>query len=74
MIAFAEISKQERIAVGRRTHDRLGGDIAASTRAVLDDEWLAEPLRQPLTHQARDDVSGDRPAGKPTMMRTGRVG
>src|SRR5262249_56885655 len=25
-------------------------------RPVLDDEWLTKPLRQPLTHQARDDV------------------
>jgi hypothetical protein len=37
-------------------HDRLGGDIAAGARPVLDDEWLAEPLRQPLTDQTREDV------------------
>ena len=48
--------QEERVAVGGRTHDRLGADIAAGARPVLDDEWLAEPLRQPLTHQARDDV------------------
>src|SRR5207237_8611652 len=48
--------QQERIAVGRRTHDRLGADIAAGAWPVLDDKWLAEPLRQPLTHQAREDV------------------
>ena len=48
--------QEERVAVRRRTHDRLGGDIAAGARPVLDDEWLAEPLRQPLTHQAREDV------------------
>ena len=48
--------QEERIAVRRRAHDRLGGDIAASARPVLDDELLAEPLRQPLTDQARDDV------------------
>ena len=48
--------QEERVAVRRRTHDRLGGDIAAGARPVLDDEWLAEPLRQPLTDQAREDV------------------
>ena len=48
--------QQERIAIRGRFHDRLGADIAAGTRPVLDDEWLAKPLRQPLTHQARDDV------------------
>ena len=31
-------------------------DIAAGARPVLDDEWLTEPLRQPLSDQARDDV------------------
>ncbi len=48
--------QQQRIAVRRRAHDRLGPDIAAGARPVLDDEWLAEPLRQPLTDEARDDV------------------
>ena len=48
--------QEERVAIGGRTHDRLGGDIAAGTRPVLDDEWLAEPLRQPLAHEAREDV------------------
>jgi hypothetical protein len=36
------------MAIGRRTHDRLGGDIAASARPVFDYEWLAKPFRQPL--------------------------
>ena len=40
--------QEQRIAVRWRTHDRLGGDIGAGARPVLDDEWLAEPLRQPL--------------------------
>ena len=47
---------QERVAVGGRAHDRLGADIAACAGPVFDDEGLAEPLRQPLAHQARDDV------------------
>src|SRR5262245_21943523 len=47
---------EKRIAIGRCLHDRLGTDIAAGTRPVLDDEWLAEPFGKPLTHQAREDV------------------
>src|SRR6266849_539082 len=47
---------QERMAVGRRAHDRFGCDIGARARPVLDDEWLAEPLLQPLSDQARADV------------------
>src|SRR6185437_12820857 len=48
--------QEERVAVRRRAHDRLSGDIAACARPVLDDEWLAKPLRQPLTDQTREDV------------------
>src|ERR1035437_10775433 len=33
--------QEERVAVRRRTNDRLGRDIAACARPVLDDEWLA---------------------------------
>jgi hypothetical protein len=44
------------IAVRRCAHDRLGADIAAGSRSVLDHEWLAEALRQPLSDQARDGV------------------
>src|SRR5438045_3597853 len=45
-------------------NDRFGADISASTRAVVDDEWLAEPLGKPLTDQARGDV--DPAAGRKT--------
>jgi hypothetical protein len=49
------------------------GCIAGSARPVLDDEWLAEPLRQRLTYQARDDL--DYATGrKAHEIRTGRVG
>src|SRR5262249_16574333 len=48
---------EERVSVGRRTYNRFGADIAAAARTVLDDERLAEALRQPLTHQTGDDVS-----------------
>src|SRR6516162_1617176 len=47
---------EQRVAVRWRAHDRLGGNIAGSTWPALDDEWLAEPLRQRLTDQARDDL------------------
>src|SRR5262245_13357167 len=43
-------------AVRGRTHDRLGADITASARPVLDDKLLTEPFRQELAHQTRDDV------------------
>jgi hypothetical protein len=65
--------EQERVSVGRRIHDQFGADIAGGTRPVLDDERLAEPLRERLADQACSDV-GAPPAAKPTMMRTGRVG
>src|SRR5262245_32932610 len=35
---------QERVAVRWCLHNRFGGDIAAGTGPVLDDERLAEPL------------------------------
>ena len=59
---------KERIAIRGRTHDRLGTDIAAGSRSVFDDEWLAETLREPLTHLAGDDVG--RSAGGSDMGRT----
>ena len=51
-----DCDQKERVAVGGRAHDRLGRDIAGGAWSVLDDELLAEPLRQPLSHQAREDV------------------
>ena len=51
--------QQKRIAVCGRPHDRLGSDAVAASRPVLDDEWLAEPLRQPLAQQACEDVAGN---------------
>src|SRR6516162_7947349 len=49
-------ASEKRIAVGGRTYNGLGGDIAGGTRSVLDDELLAEPLRQPFSYQACHDV------------------
>src|SRR5205807_1146468 len=39
------LDHQERIAVGGRAHDSLGADIAGYAWPILDDEWLAHPLR-----------------------------
>src|SRR5215813_419997 len=49
--------RKQRIAIRRRTHDGFGGDIGGSPRPILDDKWLlAEPLRQPLPYQTRDNA------------------
>ena len=48
--------REKHIAIGGSTNDRFGGDIGACARPILDDEWLTEPFRQPLTHDAREDV------------------
>ena len=44
---------QQRVAIGRGVHDRLGADIAAGAGAVLDHEGLPETVGQPLADQAR---------------------
>src|SRR5262245_27546636 len=49
--------KEEGIAIWGSADDRLGAEIGASAGPVFDDEWLAEPLRQPLADHARNDVS-----------------
>ena len=51
---------QKCVAVSRRPQGRLSPDIAGSTRPVVDYEFLAETLRQPLRHHARNNVG--RPA------------
>ena len=45
-------AQQERVAVRRRIHDILGADRAAGAGSALDQELLAEPVRQPLCDQA----------------------
>ena len=50
------VEKQEGVAVGRRAHDRFGGQVAARARPVLDEERLPEPFRQRLREQAPRDV------------------
>ena len=54
-------SDQKRVAVRRRAHDRLGGEIGAGAGPVLDDELLAETIRQPLP-ESRATTSGALPA------------
>jgi hypothetical protein len=48
--------QQQRVAVRRRLSDKFGGDVAARAGPVLDDELLAEPLRQPLRNEARRNI------------------
>ena len=68
------IDQQHRVAVRFRIDHRLGGDVVAGAGLVFDDELLAEPLRQPLADQARDDVGGaagriaDHPAHRPRRI------
>src|SRR5262249_46173186 len=67
--------REQRVAVRGCAHDGFGGDISAGARPVLNDEWLAEPLGQPLTDQARRDVAGT--AGGEAdnnARRAGRIG
>jgi hypothetical protein len=47
---------QQCVAVGRRARHRLQREIAAAARSVVDDDRLAQPLREPLTDQPRNDV------------------
>jgi hypothetical protein len=48
--------EKERVAICGCPHDRLRGDISTRARPVLDEEWLVELLREPLTDQAGDEV------------------
>src|SRR5215813_195380 len=68
-------NNEQRVAVGRGTHDRLGADIASATRPVVDNKLLAEALRQRLTYQAREDVARTRRSeGHDQMHRPRRIG
>jgi hypothetical protein len=48
--------QEKRMAVRWRTDDYLGAKIPANAWPVLDDEWLSEPLRQPLPNEPRHYV------------------
>jgi hypothetical protein len=63
------------VAVGGRVHDSLGGNAATGAWSVLDDELLAETLRQPLTDEACDDVGrATRSKADNQAHRLGRIG
>ena len=51
-----QAGKQKRVAVRWRAHDRLSADIAACACPVLNNECVPKPLRQRLTHEARNAV------------------
>ena len=55
------VDQEQRVAVGGRMNHRLGTDVVAGARLVLDEELLAQSLREPLRHDARGDVRA--PAG-----------
>src|SRR5262249_40902840 len=63
---------EQRVAVGGSARDRLQCEIAAGARPVVDDHRLAEPLRQRLADQARDDV-GRAAGGDGTVKGTARA-
>ena len=63
----------QRVAVGRRGHQRLRGDHAARARPVFDDDALAPLPRDHIAQRAREDI--DRAAGRiwhENMHRPGR--
>jgi hypothetical protein len=71
----ARVGHEQGVAVGRRAHGKLGGDVGGAARAVLDDEGLAEPLRQPLRHQPRGEIGGAAGRhGDEDTDRAGRIG
>src|SRR5262249_44077595 len=49
---------QDGVPVGCRIHNCLRADIARRAGPVLDDKRLPNPLRQPLSHRASNDVVG----------------
>jgi hypothetical protein len=50
------LKHEQCIAVGVCARDDLSADIGCGARSVLNDEGLAEPLRQPWSDNTREDV------------------
>ena len=48
--------RQQRVTVGGRPHDGLGGDVAGGAGPILDDDRLTETLLQPLPDHAGEKV------------------
>src|SRR5262249_44147017 len=53
---------KQRVTFRGRPNDDLSADICGRSWTVLNDEWLAEALRQPLAQETRDNIS--RPSGR----------
>jgi hypothetical protein len=59
------INHKQRMAVSGCTNDRFGSQVACGARAVFDDVWLAEALREPLRREAGQHVC-NATRGKPS--------
>ena len=59
---IGRVDQDHRITVWRRLGDKLGREIVAGARTVLDDELLAEALAEPITEKPCQDVG--RTAGR----------
>lgn len=68
-----EAGQQQRVTVGWRLRDPLGGDISAGARSRLDDDRLA-PFSVSFWLNNLAATSVDPPAAKPTTMRIGLTG
>ena len=49
--------EQQRVTIRRGMHDLVGGQVAAGARPIFNDEGLAEPRRQLLRDQPRQNVA-----------------
>src|SRR5262245_56784046 len=67
--------QEKGVAVRWGTHDRLGADVGAATRAVFYDELLAEPPREPRSDEPRKNVrQAARSRGGDNAHRPRRIG
>ena len=62
--------EEQRVAIGRRRHDDLGGDDTG--RAVVDDYLLAEAGREPLGNESGDEVGRTADRRSDDAQRPGR--
>ena len=67
------MAEHQGVAIGLGPRHFLHRDVAPATGFVLDDELLAEVLRQPVRHRARDDL-GAAPGANGTTRRTTLLG
>ena len=69
----AQNVRENGVAIRLCPNNDFGADIAAGAWPVLNDEILAEPLREPLP-ESRAMMSGALPGGNGTIICTGRDG